>query len=318
MTADDPMPSVDISARLVLADMDSKCTGYIFTLLAIVIFAVQDGISKHLGGLYPPVFITMVRFWAFGAFAVLMAASRSRGGLRAAAATKRPFLQIGRGALLAVQIIVVINSFTMVGLAHSQAIFAAAPLLVALLSVPLLGEKVGWRRWSAILFGLCGVIIILDPGADGIDPRLILPLTGAVLFAFYVIATRLVSHDDSASTSFFYTGVAGAAVLSFTAPFYWTSLEPVDWIWMALLCATGISSHYFLIRAYDLLDAAAVQPLTYLQLVLAALIGTTLFDEQLTLNMLVGSLIVVGAGIFTIWRESVVARRKAGMTDASS
>lgn len=294
--------------------MDSKRTGYIFTLLAIAIFAVQDGISKHLGGLYPPVFITMIRFWAFGAFAILMA-SRSRGGLRAAAATKRPLLQVARGTLLAVQIIVTINSFTLVGLAHSQAIFAATPLIVALLSVPLLGEKVGWRRWSAILLGLCGVIVILEPGADGIDPMLIVPLACAVLFAFYVIATRFVSHDDSASTSFFYTGVAGAVVLSFTAPFYWTSLEPVDWIWMALLCSTGISSHYFLIRAYDLLDAAAVQPLTYLQLVLAALIGTTLFDEQLTLNMLIGSVIVVGAGIFTIWRESVIARRRAGMTD---
>ena len=294
--------------------MDSKRTGYIFTLLAIAIFAAQDGISKHLGGLYPPVFITMIRFWAFGAFAILMA-SRSRGGLRAAAATKRPLLQVARGTLLAVQIIVTINSFTLVGLAHSQAIFAATPLIVALLSVPLLGEKVGWRRWSAILFGLCGVIVILEPGADGIDPMLIVPLACAVLFAFYVIATRLVSHDDSASTSFFYTGVAGAVVLSFTAPFYWTSLEPVDWIWMALLCTTGISSHYFLIRAYDLLAAAAVQPLTYLQLVLAAVIGTTFFGEQLTLNMLIGSIIVVGAGIFTIWRESVVARRRAGMTD---
>ena len=124
-------------------------------------------------------------------------------------------------------------------------------------------------------------------------------------------ATRFVSRDDSAATSFFYTGVAGAVVLSFTAPFYWTALAPVDWVWMALLCATGISSHYFLIRAYDLLDATAVQPLTYLQVVLAAIIGITIFGETLSLNMVIGSVIVVAAGIFTIWRESVVARRRA-------
>ena len=80
---------------------------------------------------------------------------------------------------------------------------------------------------------------------------------------------------------------------------------------MVLLCVTGISSHYFLIRAYDLLDAAAVQPLTYLQVVLAAIIGSTVFGETLSLNMVVGSAIVMGAGIFTIWRESVVARRRA-------
>lgn len=296
--------------------MDSKRTGYIFTLLAISIFAIQDGISKHLGGLYPPIFITMIRFWAFAAFAVVMGA-RSRGGLRAAIATKRPVLQTLRGLLLAVQIVVIINAFTMVGLAHTQAIFAATPLLVALLSVPLLGEQVGWRRWSAILIGLVGVIIVLGPGAEGIDRALIVPLCGAALFAFYVIATRLVSHDDSASTSFFYTGIVGAVALTFIGPFYWSSLAVVDWAWMLLLCMTGISSHYFLIRAYDLLDASAVQPLTYLQLVFAALMGVLVFDERLTLNMLAGSAVVVAAGIFTIWRENVVARRKAGMDDAA-
>lgn len=289
--------------------MDMKRSGYIFTLLAVVIFAIQDGISKHLGGLYPPAFIAMIRFWAFGAFAVLMAA-RSKGGLRAAAATRRPVLQILRGVMLAGQIVIVITSLAMVGLAHSQAIFSATPLFVALLSVPLLGEKVGWRRWTAILLGLVGVLVILEPGRDGIDPMLLVPLAAAAVFSLYVIATRLVSRDDSATTSFFYIGTVGAITLSFIGPFYWTGLAAVDWGWMALLCITGMASHYFLIRAYDLLDATAVQPLTYLQLVFAGLMGVTLFDERLTPNLVVGSAVVVGAGIFTIWRESVAARRR--------
>ncbi|MFD1328320.1 DMT family transporter [Mycoplana ramosa] len=289
--------------------MDMKRSGYIFTLLAVVIFAIQDGISKHLGGLYPPAFIAMIRFWAFGAFAVLMAA-RSKGGLRAAAATRRPVLQILRGVMLAGQIVIVITSLAMVGLAHSQAIFSATPLFVALLSVPLLGEKVGWRRWTAILLGLVGVLVILEPSRDGIDPMLLVPLAAAAVFSLYVIATRLVSRDDSATTSFFYIGTVGAITLSFIGPFYWTGLAAVDWGWMALLCITGMASHYFLIRAYDLLDATAVQPLTYLQLVFAGLMGVTLFDERLTPNLVVGSAVVVGAGIFTIWRESVAARRR--------
>ena len=289
--------------------MDAKRNGYIFTLLAIAIFAIQDGISKHLGGLYPPAFIAMIRFWAFAGFAVLLAA-RSKGGLRAAAATRRPVLQVLRGVMLALQIVIVITSLAMVGLAHSQAIFSATPLFVASLSVPFLGERVGWRRWTAILLGLSGVLVILEPGADGIDPMLLVPLAAAAVFSLYVIATRLVSRDDSAATSFFYIGTVGAITLTFIGPFYWTSLVPADWGWMGLLCITGMASHYFLIRAYDLLNAAAVQPLTYLQLVLAGLMGVTLFDERLTPNMVVGSAIVVGAGIFTIWRESVVARRK--------
>jgi drug/metabolite transporter (DMT)-like permease len=290
--------------------MDSKRLGYAFTLLAIVIFSLQDAISKHLGSAYPPVFIAMLRFWAFGAFAMVLGA-RSPGGLRAAAATKRPFLQILRGVLLAFQIVVVITAFSTVGLAHSQAILSSGPIFVALLSMPLLGERVGWRRWTAIGVGLCGVLIVLNPAGSSFDASVLLPLAGALMFAIYVIVTRLVSRDDPASTSFFYIGVAGAAAISLVGPFFWTNLTPGDWLWMGLLCITGMSSHYFLIRAYDLLDAAAVQPLTYLQVVLAAIIGVSVFGETLNLNTIVGSAIVVGAGIFTIWRESVVARQRA-------
>lgn len=290
--------------------MDSKRTGYLFTLLAILIFSLQDAISKHLGSLYPPIFIAMLRFWAFGTFAVVLGA-RSPGGLKAAAATKRPVLQILRGALLAFQIVVTITAFTTVGLAHSQAILASGPIFVALLSMPLLGERVGWRRWTAISIGLCGVLIILNPAGSTFDMGVLLPLVSALMFAVYVIATRLVSREDTASTSFFYTGVGGAVAISLIGPFFWTNLTPGDWLWMGLLCITGMSSHYFLIRAYDLLDAAAVQPLTYLQVVLGAIIGVSIFGETLNLNMVLGSAIVVGAGIFTIWRESIVARRRA-------
>ena len=148
--------------------MTSKRAGYIFVLLALVIFSIQDAISKHLGGLYPPVFITMIRYWAFAAFAVALAA-RSRSGLAAAVRTKRPVLQVLRGILLVVQIVIVIISFSRVGLAHSQAIFSSGPLFVALLSMPLLGERVGWRRWTAIIVGLLGVLLILKPDDSSFD-----------------------------------------------------------------------------------------------------------------------------------------------------
>lgn len=290
--------------------MSSKQTGYIFVLLAICIFSIQDAISKHLGGLYPPALITMIRYWAFAAFAVALAA-RSRGGLRAAVQTKRPILQALRGVLLAFQIVLVIFSFSLVGLAHSQAIFSSGPLFVALLSMPLLGERVGWRRWTAIIIGMCGVLLILDPTSGGFDLVLLIPIASAMMFAIYVISTRLVSRTDSSTTSFFYTGVAGAIAISAVGPFFWTPIAPQDWGWMLLLCVTGTTSHFFLIKAYELLDAAAVQPLTYLQLVFASFIGVLIFGETIGLNVIAGSVIVVCAGIFTVWRENVVARRDA-------
>lgn len=293
----------------------SRANGYIFTLLAIVIFSVQDGISKHLGAIYPPVFVAMIRYWAFALFAVALAV-RTKEGLRATAATGRPWLQIVRGVLLPAQIVMVITSFTWVGLAHSQAILAATPLFVALLSMPLLGERVGWRRWLAISVGLGGVLLILKPEDGGFDRTFLLPLGAALLFALYVIVTRLVSRKDSAMTSFFYSGVVGAAAISLVGPFFWVTLAPSDWGWMLLLCITGSSSHYFLIRAYEVLDAVAVQPLTYLQLVFASIMGVSIFGETLTTNMIAGSVLVVAAGIFTVWRERVVARRRAGLPPA--
>lgn len=290
--------------------MKSKTQGYIFVLLAITIFSIQDGISKHLGGAYPPVFVTMIRYWAFGLFTVLLAA-KMRGGIVATARTKRPVLQVIRGLLLAAQVVVVISCFAVIGLARSQAIFSATPILIALLAIPLLGERVGWRRWTAIGAGLIGVLLILKPDSGFFDVTLLLAVLSCFLFSFYVIATRLVSRDDSSMTSFFYTGVVGAIAMTLVGPFYWTWMAPTDWIWMALVCMTSIASHYFLIRAYDMLDAAAVQPLTYLQLVYASIIGVTIYGETLSINTIIGSVIVVASGIFTIWREHVVARREA-------
>jgi drug/metabolite transporter (DMT)-like permease len=291
--------------------MNATRSGYVFTIVAITLFSVQDGVSKHLAGAYPPFLVAMIRYWTFALFAIVLAA-RSRGGLSVTVRTRRPLLQVVRGLLLAAQIVLVIKSFALVGLAHSQVIFSSGPLMVALLSMPILGEKVGWRRWTAICIGFVGVLIILKPESGFFDLRFLVPLSSALLFSLYVIVTRLVSRQDAAMTSFFYTGVVGAVAMSCIGPFFWMPLTPQDWVWMVLLCLTGMSSHYCLIRAYDLLDAVVIQPLTYLQLVYAAIIGVTFFGEMLTPNMIVGALIVVGAGLFTVWRENVLARRRVG------
>lgn len=288
--------------------MTPRATGLAFALLAVTIFSIQDGISKHLADNYPAIFITMMRYWAFAAFALLLA-SRSRGGISGTATTPRPALQIFRGVLLSVQIVVAITSFAVVGLASSQAIFQSAPLIVALLSMPLLGERVGWRRWTAIAVGFLGVLLILKPEAGGFDISLLLPLTGAFLYSLYSITTRLASRTDTATTSFFYTGVAGALAISLVGPFYWVSFEGNDIYWMLCLCVSGVVGHYLLIRAFDYIDAVIVQSMSYLQLVLVTLIGVFIYNETLGFNMIVGSMIVVCAGLFTIYREARTGRR---------
>ena len=282
--------------------MKNKTLGYTYVLLAVTIFAGQDGFSKLLGEKYPPIMITMIRFWAFALFVILLA-SVSPGGLKRACSTKQPFLQILRGVLLVSEVVVIIFAFIISGLAMSQAILQATPLIVTILSVPLLGEKVGWRRGLAVVVGLVGVLVILNPVDVQFDARLLLPLAAALMYALYGIATRAVSRQDSAVTSVLYAGVAGAVAITLIGPFYWVPISAADWPAMAALCVCGALSHYFLIKAYGLLSAVEVQPLTYFQLVLSVAVATVFFDETVTWNMAIGALIVVGAGLFTVWRE---------------
>mgnify|MGYP005850443931 CR=1 FL=1 len=282
--------------------------GILLMVSAMVVFACQDAISKHLATHYSPVFVTMIRYWFFALFVVALSARRA-GGLRAVMATAHPVLQWGRGALLAFEIVVMISGFALLGLVESHAIFAGYTLIVTALSGPLLGERVGWRRWTAVLVGFAGVLIILRPGAGVMDLRSLIPLLATVMFALYHLATRHVNRRDGAATSFFYTGVGGAVAITLVGPFFWTPMAGWDWGWMGLLCVMGMSGHYLLIRALDTAEASAVQPFAYLQLVFASALGVGLFGERLDAALLLGAGLVVAAGLFTFWRERVRARQ---------
>lgn len=270
--------------------------------ITTLIFAIQDGISRYLGTEYNVMMVVMVRYWFFAAF-VITIASRQAGGLRAAAATSQPILQATRGVLLAAEICVMVAGFVLLGLVESHAIFASYPLLIAALSGPILGEKVGPRRVIAICIGFVGILVILQPGFAVFSPAAIVPFIAAAMFAVYSLLTRFVAQKDSASTSFFWTGTMGAVFSSLAGIWYWESLAPGDWLWMIALCIFGALGHWFLIRTYETAEASAVQPFAYLQLVFASLIGITVLGETLPLNVAIGAAIVISAGLFTIWRE---------------
>lgn len=265
------------------------------------VFAVQDGISRHLAENYNVIMIVMIRYWFFAAF-VITIATRQSGSIRAAAATKQPLLQITRGTLLALEICVMVTAFVALGLVESHAIFACYPLLIAALSGPVLGENVGWRRWAAIGIGFIGVLVILQPGYTVFAPAAAIPLASALMFALYGLLTRYAARKDSAATSFFWTGVSGAVVMTIAGVWVWEPMTGTDWQWMAALCVTGAGGHWLLIKTYEVAEASAVQPFAYLQLVFASAIGIFLLGETLRPNVAIGAAIVVGAGLFTLWR----------------
>jgi drug/metabolite transporter (DMT)-like permease len=280
--------------------------GIMLMIATTFVFAVQDGISRHLAENYNVIMIVMIRYWFFAAF-VITIATRQSGSIRAAAATKQPILQITRGTLLALEICIMVRAGVLLGLVESHAIFASYPLLIAALSGPVLGEQVGWRRWAAIGIGFVGVLVILQPGYAVFAPAAVVPLASALMFALYGLLTRYAARKDTTATSFFWTGTSGAVVMTVAGVWFWEPMTASDWQWMAVLCVTGAGGHWLLIKTYEVAEASAVQPFAYLQLVFASAIGIFLMGETLRPNVALGAAIVVAAGLFTLWRSKKVA-----------
>jgi len=267
-----------------------------------LVFAAQDGLSRHLATEYNVLMVVMIRYWFFALF-VLSIAARSPGGLRAAVDSRLPWVQIARALILILEICVMVLAFVKLGLVESHAVFTCYPLLVAALSGPVLGEKVGWRRWTAVGIGFVGVLIILEPGVAVFSPWALVPLASAFLFALYGLLTRYVARKDAASVSFFWTGTVGAVGMTVVGIWFWEPMTAPDWGWMAVLCCTAVLGHWLLIQCYAVAEASAVQPFAYLQLVFASAIGLLVFGDTLSLNVAVGAVVVVCAGLFTLWRQ---------------
>lgn len=286
----------------------SNKAGIVLMIATTLIFATQDGISRHLAETYNTFVVVMIRYWFFAA-AVVVIAARQPGGFRATIATKQLGLQIFRGLLLAGEILVAVYGFTLIGLVDSHAIFASYPLMVAALAGPFLGEKAGWRRWLAISAGFVGMLIILQPGSGVFQAVAIIPLISAFMFAVYALTTRYAARQDTAVTSFFWTGVVGAVVTTITGVPNWEAMAGADAFWMLALCITGLMGHWLLIKCYEVAEASAVQPFAYFHLVFAVLIGIFVFGEAMETNVAIGAAVIVCAGVFTLWRAHVTAAK---------
>ena len=284
---------------------DNPRLGIALMIATTIVFAVQDGISRYLAENYNVITVVTIRYLFFMCF-VLVYSSRQKGGIRHVASSGQLPLQIGRGLLLVAQICIAILSFSTVGLVNFHAVFASYPLMVMALSVPILGETVGWRRWLAVCVGFCGVLLILRPGTAMFSSASILPVLAAFMMAVYGILTRYAARRDAAETSFFWTAMAGGIAMLCIGPFFWLPPIGSDWGWMGLLCLTGTGGHYLLIKALDSTKASTIQPFAYLQLVFASSVGILIFADALDPMLIIGSSIIVSSGLFALQRERKV------------
>jgi drug/metabolite transporter (DMT)-like permease len=274
--------------------------GILCALAAWLLFACMDAGSKQLAESYSIVQILWVRFVALMVIAAWLA--RRQGG-NAALRTRRFWLQSARSLLLVVEIGLFILTITVLPLADAHAILAVTPLLVTALSVPLLGERVGIRRWSAIGIAFIGVLIIVRPGFGVVHPMALVALLCASMFALYQILTRIASRDDPAMTTLFYTALMGVIALTAIGPFSWTPPDLFGWALFGLVAVLGASGHFLLIKALQLAPASVLQPYSYTMLIWATVVGFEVFGNLPDLATVLGAAVIAASGIYTFARE---------------
>ncbi len=271
--------------------------GIALMVIATLCFGLMDGVSRYLAQNYNVIIINMLRSWVL-ALLVILFALRKKNGIKKVTNSKKPILQILRGFLLISCVCIGVYSFTILGLVTSHCIISVYPLIVLSLSGYFLGEKIGWRRWTAVFIGFFGVLVILNPISFTFKVELLWPITLSILLATYSILTRKVSKFDNAETSFFWVAIIGCIVMTIIGPFYWEILKPDDVSWFLLLCFLSTLGHFLFIKALETTQASVLQPFTYLQLFFASIIGISIFNDILTTSLLIGGVMIVGSGIF--------------------
>jgi drug/metabolite transporter (DMT)-like permease len=285
-----------------LAPRENIAAGIGWMLATVFCFMTLDALAKYLLQYFPTSQVLWARFFFQMVIAVAvmwptLPASLRSGNLR---------LQLIRSVLLLVTTLLFFLGLKTVPLATAASISFLTPIFVTVLSIPLLGEKVGPRRWTGVLIGFAGALVIVRPGIAGISAGMLFLLACSFTNALYQIVTRLIRHHDSAETTFFYTAVAGAAVYSLAAPFDWQPPGGIEWVLLLGLGIAGGLGHYCLIRAFRLAPAAVLSSFAYTGLLWATAFGFAIFGELPDLWTLLGASLIIGSGLYIFHRESRV------------
>ncbi len=277
---------------------------------AVLLFACLDSIAKYLGTRMDPLQVVAMRFISGFLAALVVFNPWSRPGLLKSG---RFGLQGMRGLLLLGTTTFNFLSFKYLQLDEALAIMFSTPFLVAIMAGPVLGEWVGWRRWTAIIVGFIGVLIVIRPGiGGGMQWAALFSVVSAILYACYSIATRMISRFDSSETTLFYGNLMSVIVIVPLLPLLWTAPpSAVDLLLLFLIGALGSGGHYLLIVAHRMAPASVLSPFMYTQLIWATALGYVMFADVPSRWTLAGSALVVASGLYLLYRERKVTGRVA-------
>ncbi|MHA7773096.1 DMT family transporter [Roseibium sp. M-1] len=275
-------------------------TGIFLMSLGVFCLCINDAIAKTLTEGYSPIQILFLRNLI--ALPIALAIAWKLGG-RAALVSYRPTAHIVRGVLWMIAAVLFFSSFLYLGLAEATALIFVMPVFVTALSGLVLREKVGWRRWSAVLVGFAGVLVVVRPGSGAFQAASLLPVATAFFYAALMLSARWVDPRESVWTLMLYLVGAGALLSALLVPFFWTPLSAED-LWLFLgIAFFGTAGITLMTQAFRFAPAAVVAPFDYTALLWASLFGWILWKEIPDAATYAGAAIIIASGIYIVWRE---------------
>ncbi len=271
-----------------------------FNLLAWVMLPIMDGFAKYLSSDLPVLQITWARYFFTVAFTLPIMFFFFRKNL---VWTDKPKLQLIRGLILLTANVCFFYSISIISLAKALTLAFIAPLIVTAFSPIFLGEKVGFRRWSAVIIGFIGSMVVIRPGFVEINLASLAALGTGVMYGFYLIITRKLSSSDNPLLTLLLTGVVGAIIISFVMPFVWIKPTLNQWSMMAAIGIFACVGHLFIILSLKYADASMLAPFSYFEIITNMIIGYYFFNDFPDIWNLVGLLIIVLSGLYIYNRE---------------
>jgi len=273
--------------------------GIAWMLLTMLLFVSMDVCAKYLVQTYHVAQVVWARYFFHMMLLVIVLAPR----IRTLAITGHLKLQLFRSLLLLGTTLAFFTGLRFVELADASAIMLASPIVVTALSMPILKEHVGIRRWVSVIIGCIGALVIIRPGTGMMQMASLFPLAAAMFFGMYQISTRFLSHSESILTTLLYTAVIGAIVMTVAVPFFWQTPTTFDWMVMVLLAVFGGLGHFTMIKALTIAPAATIVPFTYSNLIWATLFGFIFFNDLPDQLTIIGASIIVSSGLYIFHRE---------------
>lgn len=281
--------------------MTTNGRGALLALLGFAIFAAHDAIIKFLGGIYSPfqiIFFTVL--FGFPWLTIMMVSDKSAETMR----PNHPWWVLVRSLCVLISMLGGFYAFSVLPLAQTYSILFATPLVITILSIPLLGEHVGIHRWFAVLLGLIGVLIVIQPGSAPLSTGHIAAMFAVLSSALGSVVVRKIGHDERNIVLVLLPMLMSFLVVGAILPFNYQPMPINHLAVLALLSLLSVIAINIMVIAYKVGEAAVIAPMQYSQMVWAIIFGILFFAEQPDSNTLTGAFIIIISGMYIVWRES--------------